>query len=285
MSIFDNRNIYCIGCEKLAEGKTKIIWQHPVEENIVYIAQKPEITAGDGKKKDLLKDKDIYANRTTCNVFHLLNLKGIPTHFIGAVSDNEFMASKCRMISLEVVIRRIIYGSFLERYPERKKGEISPYPIVEFFLKDDTLHDPIVVFSLDNVKYELYDAHQHLILDINDPEKSKHIKKCFVWELEINSGDIHTIKNIATQVFEALEKSWQNLKVSLVDLKIEFGWTTDGQLVVADVIDNDSWRIWVDGDPNKALDKQNYRDGIKDLDAITSDYALVAELTKKFLTT
>ena len=79
--------------------------------------------------------------------------------------------------------------------------------------------------------------------------------------------------------FEILEKAWKKFDVDLIDMKIEVGINQNKEIVIADVIDNDSWRIWSNGDPKKQLDKQSFRDGEK-LTDVQRKYGIVTEYTK-----
>ncbi len=241
---------------KLAEGKTKIVYAHPTDPALCYLFHKDGITAGDGARRNVIPGKGALAGRTTANVFRLLARNGIPTHFVDAPAPDVMLVRRCAMIPLEVVMRRIATGSYLKRHPEVAEGtRFDPLP-VEFFLKDDARHDPQVT------------------------------EEEIVREGIAAVGEVEAMMAMGRRVFLILEKAWADLGVQLVDLKIEFGRDAQGALLVADVIDNDSWRLWPGGDKSRMLDKQIYRNmkevTAEGLEELKAKYAQVAELTERF---
>lgn len=80
---------------------------------------------------------------------------------------------------------------------------------------------------------------------------------------------------IMNHTFILLEKYWAQLDCRLIDFKIEFGVLPNGTLVVADVIDNDSWRLW--GPDGKELSKELFRQG-GEMGEVQQAYERVAEL-------
>lgn len=213
----------------LAEGKTKQIFAHPTNINWAVVVSKDTITAGDGARRHTIPGKGALSGATTANIFTVLVRNQVPTHFVERLSDTEMVVQRCQMIPIEVVTRRHATGSYLRRHPEFAEGHRFAPLVVEFFFKDDANHDPLM--SMD----ELIQA------KIADKATLEHIIK------------------IAQNVFEILERAWHAQQVTLVDMKIEIGRTNAGELVVADVIDNDSWRLWTQGNKDQMLDKQVYR--------------------------
>jgi phosphoribosylcarboxyaminoimidazole (NCAIR) mutase len=132
--------------------------------------------------------------------------------------------------------------------------------VIEFFFKDDAAHDPLI--SPDQIVAQ----------NIATPQ------------------EVGVMTELARLTFDILSHAWRRRDVLLVDLKIEFGrlagGENQGQLVIADVIDNDSWRIWPQGREELMLDKQMYRNlaTVDDdaLDRVKRAYERVADFVGTF---
>ena len=70
--------------------------------------------------------------------------------------------------------------------------------------------------------------------------------------------EIEQIKAMAFKVNAVLKDYFLGLGVKLVDFKLEFGRTADGEIVLADEISPDTCRFW-DKDTNEKLDKDRFR--------------------------
>jgi len=68
--------------KKIAEGKTKIIYENPEDPKTVYMVFKDDITAGDGLKHDIIRGKAFLDWQVNRDIFEYLNRVGIPTHYV-----------------------------------------------------------------------------------------------------------------------------------------------------------------------------------------------------------
>ncbi|MCK5332838.1 AIR carboxylase family protein [Candidatus Parcubacteria bacterium] len=289
----------CEKDKKIIEGKTKIIWSVKNDTESVIIENKDDITAFDDSSfTKQFKSKAEFATTVTCNVFELLKKAGIPVAYKERLSSTEFSAPNCKMIAIEAVARRFAVGSYLKRHPEliSKEGD-NPYRfhklVSEFFLKttegklinsvgENLLEGPILQKGEDDPfvpnifenKWKLFhskkpgwDESSNLDREI---EASKILPK--------NSKEvIENMDEMLRKVFLTLEGAWNILGYRIIDLKIEFGIDQKGNLLVADVIDNDSWRL---KDANwKELSKEAFRQG-EELNEVEKKYGFVASLSK-----
>ena len=248
---------------EVARGKTKVLYEKPGEPDTLVVSALDSITAGDGARRDEIPGKGRIAAKTTARVFRLLNLCGLPTHYLSGGEDdddNEMLVRRANMIPIEVVVRGVAAGSLVKRKPGIAKGAILVPRMVEFFLKDDANHDPLV--EIDDI------VHRGLA----------------------TPQELGMMSEIARITFEILAHAWRSRETLLVDLKIEFGRLAGGEgrgsLVIADVIDNDSWRVWPQGREELMLDKQMYRNletvTPADLAQVLTNYEMIADLVGSF---
>ena len=212
----------------LQNGKSKTVY--PDGDDTVRIEFKDDITAGNGEKHDILKGKGILLNAINKIFFKELFLHSIPNHYLEKISENSFRAKKVKIVPLEIVVRNYTAGSFCKRYGIKKGLKIRP--LVEFFLKDDSLSDPLIC-------------------------------KSTITELGIaEAKTIDESKELALKVNGVISEFVRNYKLILADFKIEVGFNS-GKLLVADEITTDTCRLW-DIDTKESLDKDVYRKSIGD---------------------
>jgi len=214
---------------KLSEGKTKIVYEgENPEERILFF--KDDITAFDGVKRDMIPGKgEINASMMEI-LFNELGKGGISTHFIKRLDSNRILVKGLDMIKLEVVCRNIAAGHFVKRFPTFKTGDRLPMPIVEFYWKNEELHDPLL--TEDHV----------LVLKLASREAE------------------NSMKSITLRANEILGEFLARRGFTLVDFKLEFGHDGGGNLLVGDELNCDSMRIW-DSNTGRCYDKDIYRTG------------------------
>lgn len=225
------------------EGKAKILYEGPDPGTLIQYF-KDDATAFDAQKKAVLDGKGVINNKISEFVMTRLNAVGVQNHFIRRLSLREQLIREVEIIPLEVVCRNIVAGSLSQRLglPE---GETLPRPIVEFYLKDDKLHDPMV-------------AEAHITT--------------FDWA---SPQEIDDITALTLRVNDELRGVFGAVGITLVDFKLEFGRVREGEawrIILADEISPDSCRLW-DSATSEKLDKDRFR---RDLGGGVESYTEVA---------
>ena len=212
--------------QQLYEGKAKKVYA-TADENLYIVSYKDDATAFNGLKKGTIAGKGVINNRMSNMLMQMLEQHGVPTHFVRELSDRETLVKKVSIVPLEVIIRNISAGSFAKHYGVRE-GIVFDEPTIEFSYKNDDLGDPLL------------NAYHAVAL------------KLATWE------EIELVKKYTFMVNDFLKSYLKGIGIDLVDFKIEFGKTADGQIVLADEISPDTCRLW-DEKTHEKLDKDRFR--------------------------
>ena len=210
----------------ILEGKAKKIYSTPKRETLVQYF-KDDTTAYNNKKKKKFSNKGVINNFISANIFSFLKINKIENHFIKRLSEREQLIKKVSIIPIEVVVRNIAAGSICKNLGIKIGKKISP-PLIEFYLKSDDLNDPML-------------SEQHIL----------YLNLCTHKELK-------KIIEIARKTNLLLIKYFKNIRIDLVDFKVEFG-KYKKKIILADEISPDSCRLW-DKKTNKSLDKDIFRE-------------------------
>mgnify|MGYP002524171218 CR=1 FL=1 len=222
----------------LYEGKGKKLYATENPHHIIA-EFKDDLTAFNALKKSSESGKGSLNCLISSALFEILAQRGVASHFIARLDENNMLCKKVSIIPLEVVVRNIATGSLSKRLGI-EDGKVLPFSLVEFYYKDDALNDPLV-----------NDEHCEILGIIND------------------KNDLAILREKALKVNEILYEFFDKRGVKLVDFKLEFGREIkDGhstkEILLADEISPDSCRLW-DKATNKKLDKDRFRQDLGNL--------------------
>ena len=229
--------------KKIYEGKAKILYEGPEPGTLIQYF-KDDTTAFDATKKAVLEGKGVINNRISEYIMTRLTGIGVQNHFIKRMNLREQLIKEVEIIPLEVICRNIAAGSLATRLgiPE---GQPLPRSIIEFCLKDDKLHDPLVT--------------------------EEHIT-AFNWA---SPQEIDDMMHMAIRINDFMSGLFLGIGIKLVDFKIEFGRLYENdmmRIVLADEISPDSCRLW-DIKTQDKLDKDRFR---RDMGGLVEAYQEVA---------
>jgi phosphoribosylaminoimidazole-succinocarboxamide synthase len=171
----------------------------------------------------------------------------IPNHSIKMRRDNMMEVRKLRMIPYEFIVRGYYYGSMVERYSSYKdfkslfgnkfplkKGSRLPRPFFEITTKSETHDIPTT---------------KDLVLDSN----------------AMSRDNIEEIETKSLLIYDTMNSIAGQSGFIIADVKLEYGFDKENEILLADSIGPDEFRIWLQKDyqPGKtqtSYDKQILRD-------------------------
>jgi phosphoribosylaminoimidazole-succinocarboxamide synthase len=212
--------------EQLYEGKAKQVFATD-DPKLVIMHYKDDATAFNGEKKGQIEDKGVLNNRIAAGLFQLLGKQGVPTHFVERLDDRDVLCKKVRIVPLEVIVRNVAAGSMAKRLGIAEGTELKT-TVFEISYKDDSLGDPL----------------------INDYHAVAIGATTF--------AELEEIYRITAKINIVLKDFFLSKGIRLIDFKLEFGRTADGELVLADEISPDTCRFW-DAKTGEKLDKDRFR--------------------------
>jgi len=212
----------------LYEGKAKIVYPGDTADTLVLFF-KDDTSAFDGEKREQLARKGAINNAFNAYIQTYLQEHGVPTHFLRRLDERRSLVRRLEMIPVESVLRNRAAGSLCRRLGV-EEGRLLEPPVLEFFLKNDALHDPLINRS-------------HIrTFALASPTE---VEGMAYWTQRVNA---------------LLSARFAEVGLILVDFKLEFG-RADGELVLGDEFSPDGCRLW-DVQSQEKMDKDRFRRGL-----------------------
>ena len=212
--------------ELLYEGKSKQVYATDEAERII-LHYKDDATAFNNIKRATILNKGVLSNAISTLIFRELERAGVKTHYLETLNDRDQLCRRVSIIPLEVVVRNIIAGSMAQRLGV-EEGTEPQNTIFDICFKNDELGDPLM------------NDHHAVALGLATYE------------------ELAEIYAMSAHINRVLQELFSKINIRLVDFKIEFGKTDEGELVLADELSPDTCRLW-DATTGEKLDHDRFR--------------------------
>lgn len=222
--------------EMLYEGKAKQVFLTDNPGQVV-VRYKDTATAFNNIKKATIVGKGKVTSAISALIYRYLEQQGVKTHFVELLDECDQLCRRAEVIPLEVVVRNTIAGSMALRLG-LEEGTKPENVIYDLCYKRDDLDDPLM------------NDHHAVAMKLATYE-----------ELKVIYGQAERINELLKGLFE-------RAGIDLVDFKMEFGRTPEGEIILADELSPDTCRLW-DIKTGKKLDKDRFR---RDLGRIREAY-------------
>ncbi len=211
--------------EKIYTGKTKDVFK--LDNGNCLLKFKDDCTGKDGvfdpgeNSVGLTIDGVGDVNlRMSIYFFEKVNAAGIKTHYVSAKLEDttmEVLPAKVFGHGLEVICRHKAVGSFIRRYGDYIEDGADLPAYVEMTFKDDAKGDPLV------------------------------IKDALVALGVMTDKQYEDIKKMTQDITQIVADDLKEKGLVLYDIKFEFGYDPDGNVMLIDEIASGNMRVYKDG--------------------------------------
>ncbi len=237
--------------ELIYEGKAKKVFSHDDKDKVI-IEFKDDATAFNALKKAKFEGKGKLNCLISAKIFELLIKNNIPTHFLELQNEHTMIAQKIKVIPLEIVLRNTAYGSLCKQTTIEPRTILAK-PLIDIYLKNDELNDPLI--TKDRIE----------LMNI------------------LSSRDLDLIIDLTLKINEILKSFFENIRIHLVDFKLEFGYDLKNNILLGDELSPDNCRLWDLNQKNDtivSLDKDRFRN---DLGGLIEAYSEIHRRINDFI--
>jgi len=220
----------------LIEGKSKKIYR--ITDEIYFMFLKPHLRSITSKREENIPGTDIERLYANLYYMNLMAKNGIPTQLlfdeIVTIDGLEgLLVKKIKTIPIEFICRYYAEGSIVRQYPSIiTKGQKFKRPLYKFDLKQDIS-----------------------VAGIDDPTLNEN----YIVGLELlTEKNFQTAKSMLAKIGDIINNDFISKGVKFIDMKMEFGFDEDMNIVLIDEISQDCIRA-NDMETGDSLTKDSFR--------------------------